>query len=199
MAAVSACTGLDLLGVATRLLLGTVLFAAGSLKLTAGEGFTRTAQALGIPLGRLTDSGLRTLPVIELVLGGWLLTGIWPAPALGLTVLLFAAFSLVVLALLRSGYRGPCACFGVADRHAVGMVQVGRNVVLVAASGLTLARVPGHPCLAEPAWSLLPAAALSGAMLFAGGVTYVLAGEIEGFFRNARGGALFGQEGGEGE
>lgn len=68
-----------------------------------------------------------------------------------LAVVLLSAFTTAVLLAVRRGERAPCRCFG-ASTHPLGLAQVVRNAVLLAAGGLGVIGAVSSPTQAiEPA------------------------------------------------
>jgi hypothetical protein len=166
-----------------RLALGGVLFLAGALKLGRDSEFEPTARALGLSHTLLLAVTLQLLPVVELCLGLGLLLGLWTVPVLTATGLLLAAFTLVLLTLMRHGYEGGCACFGVVDRHPVGWVHIGRNALLLLASAFVLVQALTGRCASSAFWDLPPSVVLTAtALLAVSALAYALAAEVEFFF-----------------
>lgn len=61
--------------------------------------------------------GIRVLPLVEMLIGMWLIFGLWATTALGVTTFILAAFTVALLVLVRREYIGSCACFGMADQR----------------------------------------------------------------------------------
>ena len=74
---------------------------------------------------------LQLLPLLELGLGAWLLTGIGVAGALITSTLLLAAFTWVLVLAIQAGYEGPCSCFGNRGKRPIGLADVVSNVILI--------------------------------------------------------------------
>lgn len=71
------------------------------------------------------------VPWWELVVGASLLVGLakpWPAVAATVTI---AAFTALLLRVLRRGEHPPCACFGTWSAAPLGVRHVVRNVALL--------------------------------------------------------------------
>jgi uncharacterized membrane protein YphA (DoxX/SURF4 family) len=178
-------------------MLGGVLLLAGTLKLGRNSEFEPLSHALGLSPGRLLTAGFRALPAIEVFVGAWLVLGLWTTAALGVTTLLFISFTLVLFVLVRVGYNGGCACFGAADRHRVGFVPVGRNAVLLIASGFVLTQSLTSRCVGSVIWKLPPLVpTIAVLLLIFGLMAYLLAVEVEVLFRHAANRSGPTQEGG---
>lgn len=186
MANTLSCDPGGLVGLVLRLALAGVLFTAGGLKLIRRPRLEALPQALHFPTNRVVSGSLGMVPVIEILLAAWLLTGLRIALALGIVLLIFFAFTAILLSLVRRGYGGSCACFGSVDEHPVGLVQIGRNALLIAATTLAFVQALRNPCTGLAIREIpLPAVASATALLLAGAVAYVLAAEVEAFFRSA--------------
>lgn len=128
--------------------------------------------------------GIRVLPLVEMLIGMWLIFGLWATTALGVTTFILAAFTVALLVLVRREYIGSCACFGMADQHSVGWVHVGRNLVFVTASATAVAYSVTSFCVHAPVWQLPPfVLALAVALLVFAIIMHLLAVEIEKLLR----------------
>ena len=122
------------------LLLAVLLAVSGLAKLRRRHDVLSAFRELGMPT-RLTDSPApRLLPWVELVLAGALLAAPAP-PSLGvaaLTLLLFAAYLVVILRALRFEHPVTCGCFGRLGTGEVSRRTAARNVILLGVAGLTM-------------------------------------------------------------
>ena len=136
-----------------RIYLATILILSGTSKLVKRVNLTPVLQALGVPMER------RRLPTAivtasEILLGGWLLTGIWLNTALIVTGMLFMTFTLLLYGLIQKGYNGPCACFGSLDRHTIGKIQITRNLFLILLSVFATIGTFQYSCHQLAVWEL---------------------------------------------
>ncbi len=180
----SACTMFDLAAASVRLALAGALLLSGALKLLRAPTLAPLADALGVVPRRLVAVVGRALPPAEMLLGAWLLVGVWARQALAAASLLFAGFTVILLLLLRRGYHGSCTCFGPVDRHPLGVAQVGRSALLLCAAAVPLVRVGTGACLGRAAWALpatVPLCASIGLLVAAG--VYMVTAEIESLHR----------------
>jgi peroxiredoxin/uncharacterized membrane protein YphA (DoxX/SURF4 family) len=130
---------MDALLVALRLGAAVVLLAAGLPKLFDRQGLREAAEALGVPAALAVAAGVVLAP-LEVVLALGLIVGVtaWWA-ALGALVL-FVAFTAMLVANLARGRRPACHCFGQASAEPISWWSVVRNgVVLVALAVVVLA------------------------------------------------------------
>ncbi len=129
---------------ACRYLVGGVLLAAAVRKASGRATFAAFAGAVrrlgGIPT-TLAPTAAGAVIGMEAATGAALVAGIAPAAALAAAVILFAAFTVVLVRALRVGSREPCLCLGRADEP-VGWPQVWRNAGLIGTALLALAGAP---------------------------------------------------------
>ncbi len=111
------------MAVAVRVLLGVVLVIAGVTKLSVRNWGRDTAHALGLPFAVTAPT-----PVVELLIGAGLITGLrlMPEAALGLLLL----YTGVLLVQISKPDAPPCACFGRAATP-ITWRTVARNAVLL--------------------------------------------------------------------
>ena len=99
-----------------RMVVASVLLFAGVLKIiqwrATAKGQTRLIHAVGMKSTHVVSITVALLPVIELALAAWLLTGRRASVALVASTTMLALFSFILLKALRAGYDGPCTCFG---------------------------------------------------------------------------------------
>ncbi len=112
---------------AILLLLGAVFVTAGVSKLASPDPFRNTLRKLVAPslAGPMTVG----IPMQELLLAMWLLSGVAPRHAAAVAVVVLLGFSSVLLRMWRKGLTG-CGCFGeAADSAPTGLA---RNAILIA-------------------------------------------------------------------
>lgn len=178
------CATIDILGSTVRLMLGSLLILAGLLKLAHGQELEMVGRSFHFIPNRLLSIGSRAVAPLELSLGVWLVLGYQATAALGVATLLFTLFTATLIALVRAGYRGRCACFGAADRYEVGFVHLGRNALLTLASAFALTQSWTGACARSLPWDLPRfAPALAIALLAFGALAYILAAEVETLLR----------------
>lgn len=119
---------------AARIVLGGIFLVSGSLKLR-DPGWRRDAPLLGVP--RLL---VPAVPLAEIVLGALLAAGVAVTWAAAAAVAVLAAFTLVLLRVMRrpAEERPRCACFGRFSAGEVGAASVLRNTVFLALALLVL-------------------------------------------------------------
>jgi hypothetical protein len=137
-------TTLLVIGLAARVGVGLILVVAGVAKLAAGrQTVERLVSAYGLVSGRAAASIARGLPVVEVAVGAWLLSGVFAAAAAGTGILLLAVLTLAVTQALLRKKVVACGCFGWAEAaRTISWRIVARNASM--AAGLALV-VVGHP------------------------------------------------------
>jgi hypothetical protein len=115
-----------------------VLGLSGVAKARDAVGTREAFTALGVPQALRGEVMVRSLPYVEVGLA-LLLLGTWSWPlafVAGATTLLFAAYWVLVLVVLRRGVDVDCGCFGAVGDDRVTGTTLARNSVLVALAGL---------------------------------------------------------------
>jgi uncharacterized membrane protein YphA (DoxX/SURF4 family) len=97
-----------------RASLAAVLVAAGAAKLADMQSFATTLRGLGMPVRQepLSRGLALIVPLIELVLGIAIVSGLWPTVINGIAFVFMGSLSLVVLIALRKKLTVSCRCFG---------------------------------------------------------------------------------------
>jgi len=121
------------------LLLVTVFVIAAIAKLRAKDAFRTVLRGL-LPRP-LVGPVAAVVPMIELALGAFLLSGITQKKALECAIIMLAAFTLALAVMWWRGIKG-CACFGEAANTATTGSGMVRNIILIGAT-LLVAREPG--------------------------------------------------------
>ena len=126
-----------LLRLGLRLMLAGVFAFSAVGKLRGGAGGDDlAARLLGGSAGLLV-----TLAVFELLLAGWLVSGVKPLAAAAVTAVLLAGFSGVLAGEMRRDMPRPCGCLGAAAAEGPAAVRRGlelsllRNAALLAGVG----------------------------------------------------------------
>lgn len=117
---------LETIATIARFSVGIVLVSAGLLKLADPRGWLRQAADMGVRRALAA-----TVPWVEIVVGGALLSGrlrIWSAVA---AAVLLLAFTALIVLRIADGSRPPCACFGSRSQRRLGVRDVLRNLALL--------------------------------------------------------------------
>jgi len=95
-----------------RLILGGVLFVAGAVKVSDPYGSAtsvRAYQMLPVDLANLLGF---TLPFIEIVIGAFLIAGVWVRVMASVGAILMVAFIIAIGQAWARGISLDCGCFG---------------------------------------------------------------------------------------
>ena len=172
--------------VVLRMVVGASLAAAGCLKLDNPSSLRPAFQSLGLAGNQGLVFAAWLLSASEMSVGLWLVVGLRIYTGLLASVFLLASFSVALVVLVRTGYRGSCRCFGVLDTHPIGPVQVVRNVLLLAAAAFAWMRSSDASVVRLPIWQLPPSQLLASLIVLAAATAiYILALEVYGFYRLA--------------
>jgi hypothetical protein len=121
------------------LLLAAVFVIAAVTKLRSKDAFRAVLRGL-FPRA-LVEPALVIVPVVELALGTFLLSGIAQKAAVNCAIIMLAAFTLALVVMWWRGIKG-CACFGEAANTATTGSGILRNIILLCAA-VFVARQPG--------------------------------------------------------
>ncbi len=117
------------------LLLAAVFILAAISKLRARDAFSAVLINL-IPSPFIGFASI-IIPVIELLLAGFLLSGIAPQKAIMASIVMLIIFTVVLAIMWRRGLQG-CACFGETVNTSTTSSGLIRNVILIAAAASIL-------------------------------------------------------------
>ncbi|MDB6123856.1 MAG: hypothetical protein JWQ71_2849 [Pedosphaera sp.] len=113
------------------LLLAAVFLTAAISKLRAQDAFRAVLRNLIHE--RLVNPTALIVPLVELLLAGFLLSGVAPQKVIIAAIALLAIFTVVLAEMWRRGLKG-CACFGESVNTATTGSGVVRNIILIAAA-----------------------------------------------------------------
>ena len=149
----------DRISLAATRVAGAVLCCAGALKIVGGQD---RAVLPGLAPPWVTAA----LPALELLLGVWLVSGVFRFGAYLIALVTFSLFSLVALSQVQSG-ASDCGCFGSAVTVSPWLTLT-LDVTLVFALLRFRPRWAGRPALAPVTSLVLRSAAVAGLVLAAG-------------------------------
>jgi uncharacterized membrane protein YphA (DoxX/SURF4 family) len=126
-----------------RVAIGAVFIAAGASKLGHADLFA--AQIAGFRL--LPEAPIRlmavTLPLLEILVGGYLVVGLFTRYTAWVAVVMLAAFDLAIASAVVRGMTVSCGCFGPSDTTVTTWGEVARDAVLVVVAAFVALRAPG--------------------------------------------------------
>ncbi len=126
-----------------RIVLGAIFLFAGVSK--AGHADQFAAQIAGfrlLPQAAIAPLAV-ALPYLEILLGGYLVVGLFTRTAAWLAVALLAVFDLAVASAVVRGMTVSCGCFGPTDTTVTTWAEVARDAVFVLLAVIVALRPPG--------------------------------------------------------
>jgi len=126
-----------------RLLLGGIFIVAGASKI--GHGAEFAAQIAGfriLPQLVIAPMAL-ALPFLEVLLGGYLILGLFTRAAGWIAVLLLALFDAAIASAVIRGMTVSCGCFGPNDTTVTTWAEVARDAFFVLLAVFVALRAPG--------------------------------------------------------
>jgi uncharacterized membrane protein YphA (DoxX/SURF4 family) len=126
-----------------RILIGAVFVVAGFSK--AGHAEVFAAQIAGFRLlPQIVIAPLAlVLPYLEMLLGGYLIVGLFTRASAWIAVALLAVFDLAIASAVMRGLTISCGCFGPNDTTVTSWAEVARDAVLVVLAAIVALRAPG--------------------------------------------------------
>ena len=126
-----------------RLVLGAIFIDAGASKI--GHGAELAAQFAGfriVPQPVIAPMAL-ALPFLEVLLGGYLVVGLFTRAAGWIAVLLLALFDAAIASAVIRGMTVSCGCFGPNDKTVTTWAEVARDAIFVLLAVVVALRAPG--------------------------------------------------------
>lgn len=128
---------------ALRIVVGAIFIVAGLSKVGHADvfaaqiaGFRLLAQAVIAPMAI-------ALPFLEILLGGYLVLGLFTRSAAWVAVVLLGAFDLAIASAVVRGMTVSCGCFGPNDATVTTWSEVARDAVFVLLALVIALRPPG--------------------------------------------------------
>ena len=138
-------------GLAIRLAAAGIWLAAGAAKVADLAHFHDQVRAYDVLPHALVGPFAYALPFIEVVVGLYLLVGLWIRPV---AIVACALMVIFIVAQAQAWYRGlvlDCGCFGTISQQKVGPLTVLRDVALGLPS-LAMAIWPARKLSLDSAW-----------------------------------------------
>jgi uncharacterized membrane protein YphA (DoxX/SURF4 family) len=128
---------------ALRIAIGAIFVVAGVSKLGHADVFA--AQIAGFRLlPQVVIAPMATvLPFLEILLGGYLILGLFTRTAAWIAVAFFAAFDAAIASAVVRGMTVSCGCFGPNDTTVTTWAEVARDFVFVVLAVIVAVRPPG--------------------------------------------------------
>ncbi len=126
-----------------RVVLGGVFLAAGILKVSHPEVLAATIAAFRLLPQPVIAPLAIALPYFEMLLGGYLIVGLFTRAAAFIAAAQLAAFAAAIASVVVRGIPISCGCFGPSDTAPASWVDVARDLVLAAVGVAVALRAPG--------------------------------------------------------
>jgi uncharacterized membrane protein YphA (DoxX/SURF4 family) len=134
---------MDVLVLVVRVALGLVFLIAGALKIGHADLFA--SQIAGfelLPMPLIAPLAL-LLPFVEVLLGAYLIIGLFTRVAAGFAAFQLAVFAGAIAAAVVRGIHASCGCFGPADQTTTSWPEVARDAGFVLVALFIAWRAPG--------------------------------------------------------
>ena len=126
-----------------RVVLGAIFVIAGASKIGHADMFA--AQIAGFRLlPQIVIAPLAlALPFLELLLGGYLILGLYTRTAAWVAAVVLATFDAAIASAVVRGMSVSCGCFGPNDATVTTWTEVARDAVFVVMAVVVALRAPG--------------------------------------------------------
>ena len=128
---------------AARVVLGVIFVVAGSSKVGHPDVFAAQIAGFRLLPGALVAPLAISLPFLEILLGAYLILGLFTRASAWIAVVLLAVFDLAIASAVIRGMSVSCGCFGPADTSVTSWPEVARDFVFVALAAFVALRPPG--------------------------------------------------------
>jgi uncharacterized membrane protein YphA (DoxX/SURF4 family) len=126
-----------------RVAVGAVFIWAGALKIGHADVFAAQITAFGIVPHALIAPLALLLPVFEIVLGGYLIAGLYTRVAAVIAAIQLAIFAAAIASAVMRGLSLSCGCFGPGDKTVTSWPEVVRDVAVAAVAVFVAWQAPG--------------------------------------------------------
>jgi uncharacterized membrane protein YphA (DoxX/SURF4 family) len=128
---------------AVRVLLGALFVVAGASKVGHADLFAAEIAGFRLLPAALIAPIAIALPFLEMLLGVYLILGLFTRTAAWIAVALFAVFDLAIASAVVRGMTVSCGCFGPSDATVTSWPEVARDAVFVVLAAIVALRPPG--------------------------------------------------------
>jgi uncharacterized membrane protein YphA (DoxX/SURF4 family) len=126
-----------------RIALGAIFLIAGGAKVGHADQFAAQIAGFRLLPQPLVAPLAVALPYLEILLGGYLVVGLFTRTAAWFAVALLAVFDLAVASAVVRGMTVSCGCFGPNDTTVTTWAEVARDAVFVLLAVIVALRPPG--------------------------------------------------------
>ncbi len=126
-----------------RVLLGALLMVAGALKVAHPASLAQAIAGFRLLPAAIVGPLALALPWLELLLGGYLIAGLFTRVVAYVAAAQFVAYALVVASAVVRHIPAGCGCFGPNDTAVADWPHVAFDLMLAAAGAFVAWRGPG--------------------------------------------------------
>jgi len=126
-----------------RLLLGALLVVAGALKVGHAADLASNIANFRLLPAAITGPLAVALPYFELLLGGYLIAGLFTRVAAAVAAVQFVLYAGVIASAVLRHIPANCGCFGPGDAATADWPHVAIDLALAGASGFVAYGAPG--------------------------------------------------------
>ncbi|HEX3467867.1 MAG TPA: MauE/DoxX family redox-associated membrane protein [Candidatus Elarobacter sp.] len=126
-----------------RVVLGAVFLVAGILKIGHGIEFATEIAAFRLVPQPLIAPMALGLPFLEVLLGGYLVIGLFTRTAAWVAAVMLLAFDGAIASAVVRGLTVSCGCFGPGDKTTTSWGEVARDAIFVLLAVVVALRPPG--------------------------------------------------------
>ena len=126
-----------------RVVLGAIFVVAGVSKVGHAAEFAQQIAAFRLLPQPVIAPMALVLPFLELLLGGYLIVGMYTRTAAWIAAVLLAVFDAAIASAVVRGMSVSCGCFGPNDATVTTWTEVARDAVFVAMAVFVALRAPG--------------------------------------------------------
>jgi uncharacterized membrane protein YphA (DoxX/SURF4 family) len=133
----------DWIALVLRLALGGVFLAAGGLKIGHADVFASQIAGFQLLWHPLIAPLALLLPFLEVMVGAYLVLGLFTRFAAWLAALEMALFAAAIASAVMRGISTSCGCFGPEDHAVTSWPEVGRDIGFAAIGVVVALLAPG--------------------------------------------------------
>lgn len=126
-----------------RIAVGVLFIWAGGSKIGHADVFAAQITAFGLVPHSLIAPMALLLPFLEVLLGGYLVLGLFTRVAAIVAVVQLAIFATAIGSAVARGLSLSCGCFGPGDTTVTSWPEVARDLVFAAIAAFVAWRAPG--------------------------------------------------------
>ena len=127
-----------------RIAIGAIFIVAGVSKIGHADAFAAQMAGFRWPLPQaVIGPAAIALPYLEVLLGGYLIVGLFTRTAAWIAVALLLLFDAAIASAVVRGMHVSCGCFGPNDTTVTTWGEVARDAIFVLLAAIVALRPPG--------------------------------------------------------